>query len=485
MSGSRPLAFRTFADISLALDRPAPTAELPVVCVQGLGFVGSAVAVAVADARTSTGSPAFNVVGVDMPNALGRTRVDAINAGRLALKTADFKLLEALRSAHARGNLLATTDESVYALASITIVNVPFDIDVGKHGYSAKFHAFRQAIGVLGRYMRCGSLVIIETTVPPGTCERVVAPELAIALAERGLPPDSILLAHSPERVMPGNAYLDSIVNYWRCYAGHTEAASEACEDFLKKYINVDDFPLVRLNSTTASELVKVLENTFRASTIALMDESARFAEAVGVDLFEVVQAIRKRPTHSNIRQPGFGVGGYCLTKDPLLTPIAARDLFHLDDLEFPFVHLTMKVNRAMPLVSLVKLKSMLDGGFNAKTILLMGVSYRADVGDTRESASATFLADAEAQGASVICHDPLVEFWPEVQRPVFQELPSLERVDAIIFCVQHEQYRTLNFRTWLNGSRPIIVDANDVLTHEQRAELAECGCPLTAIGRG
>ena len=171
------------------------------------------------------------------------------------------------------------------------------------------------------------ALVILETTVPPGTCERVVAPELAAALQRRGLQRDAFLLAHSYERVMPGEDYLASITHFWRVYAGHTPEAADACERFLAQVINVDEYPLTRLASTTASEIAKVMENSYRATNIAFIEEWARFAEAVGVDLFGVINAIRVRPTHSNIRQPGFGVGGYCLTKDLLFPGIAPLPL--------------------------------------------------------------------------------------------------------------------------------------------------------------
>jgi len=330
-----------------------------------------------------------------------------------------------------------------------------------------------------------GALVVVETTVPPCTCERVVAPELELALAERGLPPGTLLLAHSPERVMPGDLYFDSLVNFWRIYAGHSPAAADACHDFLSSVVNVADYPLTRLHSTVASETAKVLENSYRATTIAFMEEWGRFAEAVGIDLFEVITAIRRRPTHSNMRQPGFGVGGYCLTKDPLFAQIAARELFDRRDLDFPFSTQAVAVNREMPLVSLRRVEALLGGDVGRRTILLMGVSYRQDVGDTRHSPAEIFIREARAAGARVVCHDPLVSHWPEVGISVLNTLPPLDGVDAVVFAVQHREYGALDLSTWLNGSRPAFLDANDVLTPAQRAFLRELGCEVGAIGRG
>ena len=330
-----------------------------------------------------------------------------------------------------------------------------------------------------------GSLIMVETTVPPGTCERVVVPELADALAARGLPPDALLVSHSYERVMPGEAYFDSIVNFWRSYAGHTPEAADACEAFLSRVVNVEEYPLTRLHSTTACETAKVLENSYRATTIALMEEWGRFAEAVGVDLFEVISTIRRRPTHSNMRQPGFGVGGYCLTKDPLLGAVAARQLFGLEGVDFPFSTLAVETNRRMPLVSLRMLDALLGGQLTGKNILLLGVSYRQDVADTRYSPSEVFVRGALERGASVVCHDPLVTAWPELQLAVAKELPSVEQVDAVVFAVPHREYATLDVRRWLNGASPLILDANDVLSKAQHRALHDLGCAVSSIGRG
>jgi len=249
--------------------------------------------------------------------------------------------------------------------------------------------------------------------------------------------------------------------------------------------LNIKEYPLTRLQSTTACETAKVLENSYRATTIALMEEWGRFAEAVGIDLFEVISAIRRRPTHSNMRQPGFGVGGYCLTKDPLLGAVAARQLFGLEGVDFPFSTLAVETNRQMPLVSLQMLDALLNGGLTGKNILLLGVSYRQDVADTRYSPSETFVRGALEHGASVVCHDPLVTDWPELDLTVANELPSLDQVDAVVFAVPHREYVELNVRRWLNGTRPAILDSNDVLSRAQHRTLRDMGCAVASIGRG
>jgi nucleotide sugar dehydrogenase len=347
------------------------------------------------------------------------------------------------------------------------------------------FAPFRAALRSVAEHMKPGSLVIVETTVPPGACARIVAPELAAGLRARGVREDAFLLAHSYERVMPGEDYLASITNFWRVYSGHTRDAADACERFLSQVINVRDYPLTRLASTTASETAKVLENSYRATNIAFIEEWGRFAEAVGIDLFEVITAIRMRPTHSNIRQPGFGVGGYCLTKDPLFPAIAARELFDRPDLAFPFSEMAVAVNARMPLVTVERLQTLCGGTVEGKRVLLLGIAYRQEVADTRYSPAQTFVLEMRRRGARVLVHDPLVTEWPELGMTVPPELPAAGSVDAVVFAVPHRAYRELDLAAWLGDARPILLDANAVLTPAQRRAVAATGRVVHAIGAG
>ena len=458
---------------------------LPVVCVQGLGFVGAAVAIAVASARRADGSPAYNVIAVDLPNEQGLSRIASLSEGRFPFATTDAKLLEKAREVHAVGNLIACAEPAAFGAANVVIVDVPLNVEhMEQKGAALDLQTFRSAIHSIGRYMRPDALVIVETTVPPGATGFVAAPLLREGLGRRNLPIDQFKLAHCYERVMPGRHYFDSIVNIPRVYAGIDPASADACEAFLRTIINVEQFQLLRLSSTTASEVAKVLENTFRAVTIALMDEWGGFAEQIGVDIFEVVDCIRSRPTHSNIRTPGFGVGGYCLTKDPLMGKLAAREIF-LSEHSFPLAEMAVEINRRMPLRVLDRMKRLLTEGLEGRRILLLGVSYRQDVGDTRHSPSEVFYRAAIREGAEVVLHDPLVEYWHEQSVHVAQTLPPAAGLDAIVLAVAHDEYRSLDYEQWLDGSRPLFFDGFNVLTAEQRSRLRALGCRVESIGRG
>lgn len=467
----------------MSVENAQPTRR--VVCVQGLGFAGAAMAVAISSVYDELGEPYFDVIGVDLSDRVGQARIDAINAGRFPFETADSKMLQATAKCRRAGNLRATSDPRSYALAEVIVMDVNLDIVRHDEEHTVDFLSFREAVRTVGTNARAGALIIVETTVPPGTCAKVVVPELAKCLEARDLPADALLLAHSYERVMPGEGYLDSIKNYWRVYAGHTPAAAAACREFLSRVVNIRDYPLFELPSTTASETAKVMENSYRATNIAFVEEWARFAETVGIDLFQVIDAIRQRPTHNNIRQPGFGVGGYCLPKDPLLPGIAARELFRLPHLRFPLSEIAVATNRVMPLVSVARLQGLLDGSLQNKTVLLLGVAYRPGVADTRHSPSETFACDVIRRGGRILAHDPLVKTWPETGLPVLDALPDAAGVDAVVFAVPDRTYREIDVVRWLAGSTPAILDANNVLGRAQVDAALAAGCKFASIGRG
>ena len=453
------------------------------VCVQGLGFVGSAMATAVAIASDDYGELIYDVVGVDLPNKIGNSRVSSINKGKFPFSISDDSLLLAVSKAHKNGNLRATTDQNEYSQADIVVVDVHLDIPYLDNEPQLTFTGFVDAIKVIGQRVSPGTLIIIETTVPPGTCEKVVVPTLRTELEKRQLDPDCVHVAHSYERVMPGDNYLDSIVNYWRVFSGYTEKAGDLCEEFLTNVVNVDDYPLTRLTSTIASETAKVMENTYRASNIAFIDEWTKFAETVGIDMFEVIEAIKLRPTHSNIRFPGLGVGGYCLTKDPTFTPAASKQLFN-KTIDFPYSKMAVKINHEMPLHTVQRLISLLGSPLKGRRILVCGVSYREDIGDSRFSPSEILVRELIREGADVSCHDPYLTYWDELEQVLLKQLPAPADYSAVIMAVPHKQYRKLTLADWAIGTE-LVLDANSVFNKEQRSLARMKGIKVESIGRG
>tara|TARA_B100000519_G_scaffold203428_1_gene226708 strand:+ start:17406 stop:18785 length:1380 start_codon:yes stop_codon:yes gene_type:complete len=452
------------------------------VFVQGLGFVGSAVATAISISKDNQGRPLYSVYGVDLPTKIGLERVIALNNGEFPFPTSDESLIKAVSESHLYGNLVATTNQNKFGEADIVIVDLPLDITYLDNEPQLEFSDFTSAIRVLGQQVQQNTLIIVETTVPPGTCEKIVLPTLKNEFKKRGLNPEAVLLAHSYERVMPGDNYLSSITDYWRVYSGHTKEAADVCEHFLNTIINIDEYPLTRLSTTTASETAKVLENTYRAANIAFIDEWTKFAETIGIDLFEVLDAIRKRPTHSNIRFPGLGVGGYCLTKDPTLTPAAASQLFN-KKLDFPFSNMTVKINHNMPLHTVNRITSLLGGSLKGKHLLICGISYRQDIGDTRFSPTEMLVRELLLKGVKITCHDPYVTFWDELDIKLEKKLPSPKDFNAVIMTVPHKEYKKIDLSKWIKTGN-IILDANSVLNKQQIRTARDCGAVVESIGK-
>ena len=453
------------------------------VCIQGLGFVGAAMSIAVSIATDENQKPLYDVIGVDLPNELGMQRINAINVGKFPFETSDKYLLASLKQVHKQGNLQATTDPSVYSGADIVVIDVQLDISYLDEQPLLELDDFKNSIQVIGKYVQPGALIMVETTVPPGTCEKVVVPALHSELFKRGIDPNTVFVAHSFERVMPGGSYLKSITDFWRVFAGNTKESGDICEEFLSSVVNVKEYPLTRMSSTLASETAKVMENTYRATNIAFIDEWTKYAESVGIDLFEVIDAISKRPTHSNIRFPGLGVGGYCLTKDPTFTPTASKHFFG-KELDFPFSRMAVRVNNDMPLHTVARLKSLMNCPLFGKQILVCGVSYSQNVGDTRYSPSETLVRELTAQGADVVCHDPHILYWEELGITLPKQLPTATDLDAVIIAVPHQQYLDLDWAGWVSGNL-LILDANRVLSKEQREAVRAKNIIVESIGRG
>lgn len=163
----------------------------------------------------------------------------------------------------------------------------------------------------------------------------------------------------------------------------------------------------------------------------------------------------------------------------------ATREFFDRPDLKFPFCAEAVRVNRTMPITALTVLERMLGGSLDDKGVALLGISYRPDVADTRNTPAAAFVESARRRGAHLTLHDPLVEYWPELSLSVSAKLPEPGGVDALVFATAHSGYREIEPQTWLSGAKPAVLDANNVLTRQQRRIFRDLGCQLVSIGRG
>lgn len=458
-----------------------------VVVVQGLGFVGAAMSLVCANAITQE----YAVIGVDLASENTYWKIKSINDGEFPLIADDPKIVEFFNKAKEKGNLLATYDPMAYKYADVVIVDVNLDVqkksteDRVLKDFAVNLNSFKSAIRSISHNCRDDVLVLVETTVPPGTCDKIVKPIIEDGLTMRGLSIDKYRLGHSYERVMPGPEYIDSIREFPRVYSGCTEVSADAVEVFLKTIIDTSVCDLTRLAHTNASEMAKVLENSYRAMNIAFAVEWSRFAESAGVDLYAMVNAIRERKTHANLMYPGIGVGGYCLTKDPLLASWSRKEFFGSNsDLEMSIN--SVSVNDQMPIFAFDRL-IIEFGDLENKKVNFLGVSYRGDVGDTRFTPVETLVKKVRDAGAIVQMHDPFVSFWEELECRVESDINAILNVrsDLVIISAGHSVYKSPKvILKLLEMESTNIYDTIGLLSTEQISLLQEKH-KISVLGRG
>ena len=452
------------------------------VVVQGLGFVGLAMSVAIASAKDENNDPLYNVIGLELNNKQGLKKVKDINSNIFPLRSTDLLLENSFKKCILNNNLRATTNPEVISNADFIIVDINLDVDLDKERGSIDFAGFIKAIKTIGDFVRSDALVIIETTVPPGTTERIAYPILKDKFDKRFSAGNLPMLAHSYERVMPGPNYFNSITNFWRVYSGCNLESTKKCKEFLETIINTQKYEMKEVMSPTASETAKIMENSYRALNIAFIDEWSKYADLVEIDLFDVISSIKVRPTHSNIMNPGLGVGGYCLTKDPLMGMVSLDQIFKKKS-AFPLSKLSVEINKQMPKNTLKKIMENLPK--NGNRILVLGITYREDVADTRFSASEQLISLLLDNDLKVDCYDPMITESNLNGVNLLDKLPKANNYSVIVLTVKHKKFLDLNFDDWLLNFSGSVIDSNGVMNIKEIKKLKGLGINIKAIGRG
>ncbi|HOA74754.1 MAG TPA: UDP binding domain-containing protein [Phycisphaerae bacterium] len=490
-----------------------------IVVVVGVGFVGAVMAAVIADSRDKkTGKHNKFVIGMQRPSPRSFWKIPLLNRGLSPVKAEDPEVDELIgRCVKEVKTLIATYTPEVMKLADVVVVDVQCDYlkeDLGNlRTGKADMAALEKSMGTIGEMIPPNCLVLIETTVAPGTTEYVAYPILKREFQKRGISSDP-LLAHSFERVMPGRQYVSSIRDFWRVCAGCNDEARRRVEKFLTEVLNTEKFPLTVMDRPLESETTKIVENSFRATMLAFLHEWSLFAERNGVDLIKVVNAIKVRPTHNNIIFPGPGIGGYCLPKDGGLGMWAYKHLMGFDDDIFKMTETAINTNdtRALHVCELVRdaLRNMGKYVAASKCVLL-GAAYREDVGDTRYSGSELVVRKLAEMGAELAVHDPYVQHWWELEAQdtylgdhswkrffrnqehladlrVDQDLASaLKDADAVIFAVRHQPYLRLSPDevVQMTGRPAAIIDCFGILDDAKIRRYFELGCEVKGLGRG
>jgi UDP-N-acetyl-D-glucosamine dehydrogenase len=490
-----------------------------IVVVMGLGFVGAVMAAVIADSTDKAGNTRKFVIGMQRPSTRSYWKIAMLNSGASPVKAEDPEVDTLIRRCVLeRKNLIATYTYDALKLADIVVVDVQCDFlkqELGncKSG-RAEISALEESMKVVAEKIPPKCLVLIETTVPPGTTEYITYPAMKKAFLERNIKTEP-LLAHSYERVMPGKDYVRSIRDFWRVCSGINEESRKRVVRFLSGVLNVDKFPLTVLDRPIESETAKIVENSYRATILAFLDEWSNFCEKNGVDLIKVINAIKVRPTHSNLIFPGPGIGGYCLPKDGGLGVWSYRHLMGFEDDNFKITPEAININdtRALRAVHLVR-DSLRNMGkvVAASTVLVLGASYREDVGDTRYSGSELIVRKIAEMGGNVRVHDPYVEHWWEFEAQdtypssgaswsrffrnqeslkdlrISKDLKtSLKGTDAVVMAVKHKDYLNLKPEDVVKmiGSPAAIIDCFGILDDKTIRRYFELGCEVKGLGRG
>jgi len=386
--------------------------------VIGQGYVGLPLAMRAAAAG-------FDVIGFEVD---GR-KAHALNAGRSHVEDiSDQQLEAALRS----GRYRATTDTLDLAHFDVAVISVPTPMGEGAPDLSY----IESAATTLAPHVREGSTVILESTTYPGTTEELVGPLLESGSGLR--PGEDFHLGYSPERIDPGNTTW-RLENTPKVVSGIDGGSLQAVRSFFDRIVD----RTVPVSGTREAELTKLLENTFRHVNIALVNELAMYANDLGIDVWEAIDAASTKPFGFMRFTPGPGVGGHCLPIDPsYLSWQVQRSLGQT----FRFVELANDVNEHMPDYVVRRLQNLLnDLGRSVKgsTVLIYGLAYKANTGDARETPSRPIIEQLQALGATVHVADPHVDDlqFPSGVTKVTGTFDDLARADVVAFLVDHAEF--------------------------------------------
>ena len=418
------------------------------VAVIGLGYVGLPLAQAAVDSSlVVAGLDTSASVVSDL--AAGRSHVDDLSDDDVAkMVVSGFE---------------PTTDAGCLADASTVVVCVPTPLSPDG---GPDLAAVRAAVTTLADHLVPGTLVVLESTTYPGTTDEVVRPILETSGLRAGV---DFHLAFSPERVDPGNATY-GIRNTPKVVGGHTPACTEAASSFYALFVDT----VVPTRGTREAETAKLLENTYRHINIALVNEMARFCHDLDIDLWEVIAAARTKPFGFQAFYPGPGVGGHCIPIDPNYLSHNVRTKLGYP---FRFVELAQEINAAMPAYVVRRVQDALneDGtALRGAKVLLLGVTYKADIADQRESPAVPVGRRLLEQGARVSFHDPLIARWDELADALGDaatSVPDLRAAvadaDIVVLLQHHRAYDVDDLADWARR----FLDTRGVVTPSSHAE--------------
>ncbi|MFA5134781.1 MAG: nucleotide sugar dehydrogenase [Patescibacteria group bacterium] len=433
-----------------ALQMPAKK-KRTIVTVVGVGYVGLPLA-------CLCGEKGFLTYGI----STDKKKVSQINNGQSPIKGDPV-----LQQWVSKKFLTATTKFDTVRRSDIIIICVPTPID--KH-YNPDLSPVRSASKNIAKHLKKGQLVIMESTVNPGVCEEVIIPIL-----EKGSGlkvGKDIHLAHCPERINPGDPTWN-VRNIPRCVGAGSKAGLQKALAFYKKILVGEVRPMKSLKE---AEATKIIENSFRDINIAFVNELAKSFDVLGIDLLDVIEGSKTKPFAFMAHYPSCGVGGHCIPVDPYYLIERARKA----GFDHRFLKLAREINNSMPRYTVDLLARALNEiklPVRGTKVGLLGLSYKANIDDLRESPALKILELLKEEGAQVEVFDP---FFPE--RSTAKDISAiLKRVDAVVLATNHRQFIDIPIQAFKKNKVKVIVDGKNCLHKEKISKL---GIIYKGIGR-
>jgi UDP-N-acetyl-D-mannosaminuronic acid dehydrogenase len=438
------------------------------IVVIGMGYVGIPAAALLADV------PGHSVVGIQRRSRRSGWKIDWINSGRNPFEGDEPGMDELIaRVVLEKQTLRVTDDFSACREAGTILIDVQTPTNTDR---IPEYLSLRTVTAQAAQFLQPGTLVVIESTVAPGTTEHVVRPILEEGSGLRA--GEDFCLAFSYERVMPGKL-LEYITDFPRVVGGIDPESTRRAVALYRTIVRHEITP----TDVLTAELAKTMENAYRDVNIAFANEMARVCEAMGVDVFEIRRLMNARPDR-HMHLPGAGVGGHCLPKDPWLLKFGV-DTYGTRQVPMRMVALAREINDEMPLhlarLATEALAERQVAPEGARAVVL-GVAYLEDSDDTRNTPAVPLIEALQEQGASVVAHDPYVRELGGYELTRDLEL-AVRGADVAILVTKHRLYHDLDL-SWLRGQMrtPILIDGRNVYDADQ---VQDAGLTYKAIGKG
>jgi len=437
------------------------------IVVIGMGYVGIPCAALLADVA------GHKVIGVQRRSERSGWKIDALNQGKSPFEGHEPGLAELIARVVEKGTFRVTDDVAVCRDADVILIDVQTPTDSGR---VPQYLSLREVSAGVGQYMQKGTLVVIESTVAPGTTQNIVQPILEETSGMKA--GKDFYLAFSYERVMPGKL-LEYMVDFPRVVGGidvqSTELAVELYHTIVKREITATD--------VLTAELAKTVENAYRDVNIAFANEIALICESLGVDVYEMRELINARPDR-HMHLSGAGVGGHCLPKDTWLLRFGVKE-YGTRDVDTAMITLARRINDAMPdhMVRLVE-EALAEARREVRgsRVAVLGIAYLEDSDDIRNTPAQPLINALRARGASVIAHDPFV--WGYEGEELTRDLDeALRGADCLALVTKHQMYFELDLEHVKGLMRtPVIVDGRNVFSAKA---YREAGFIYRGIGKG